>query len=323
MQMSRLRHSSLWLDYGRAGRKKKFLRNLSAAATAGEYLWTASDEMRSIECLAPYEDGYRLYRQFMLNKLFPGLPGAQPCHEADIEALDVAQGRLWVSGSHSLTRRVLRKSDTDGVDPRIRKRPSRRLFGAMPLSKDGSTVSPGDALPFKGVGSMRSVLGSNAHIAPFMELPSKDNGLDIEGLTVYRKWIHVGLRGPVVDNVAVIAAFVMKDNFVVDEAGLVLHFVDLGGLGVRDLTRWKDGILILAGPVSSADGPFKLHHWQPRRTQKTQKPKRLADVPFWPDHPEGMCVLERGGAEGLLVLCDTSNPNRVNGTRYRAEWIAL
>ena len=48
--------NDIWLDYAAAGRKAKFLPNLSAVAAAGQYLWTASDEVRTIECLAPRQE---------------------------------------------------------------------------------------------------------------------------------------------------------------------------------------------------------------------------------------------------------------------------
>ena len=215
------------LDYLKAGRKPKFLPNLSAAAFAEPFLWTASDEMRTIECLAPYRRGFRLHRQISLDVLFPGLPGADSAQEADIEALDVAEGLLWICGSHSLTRQSQTKARGNRVHPRIRKRPSRRLFGAVSLSEGGGNViSPGHAMPFQGNGSLRALLGKTPHIAPFMGLPSKENGLDIEGLAILRKKVYVGLRGPVVENAAIIAAIALKANFSMDEDTLFLHFVD-------------------------------------------------------------------------------------------------
>jgi hypothetical protein len=145
------RNSSVWLDYRQAGRAPKLLANLSAVTVAGEYLWTASDEGRTIECLAPYRGAYRLHQQYALDDLFPGLPRAALGQEADIEALDVIGGRLWVCGSHSLTRRSQRKTKSDHVDARIRKRPSRRLLGAVTLSEDGNALhAPGRAPPFAG-----------------------------------------------------------------------------------------------------------------------------------------------------------------------------
>jgi Protein of unknown function (DUF3616) len=87
--MRRASRGTIWLDYAEAGRKRKFLPNVSAVAVSGDYLWTASDEMRTVECLEPNGRGYRLHRQFKLDELFPGLPGAEKELEADVEALDV------------------------------------------------------------------------------------------------------------------------------------------------------------------------------------------------------------------------------------------
>src|SRR5262249_3592451 len=164
--MRRASRGTIWLDYADAGVKPKFLPNLSAVAASGDDLWTASDEMRTVECLEPHGQGYRLRRQFKLDALFPGLPGAEKELEADVEALDVAHGRLWVGGSHSLTRRARDRTDAI-VDHRIRERPSRRLLGSVELTKDGGAlVAPGKALPYDGLGSLRAMLGSLSHIAP-------------------------------------------------------------------------------------------------------------------------------------------------------------
>jgi len=59
------------LDYRDAARDPALLHNLSAVAVAGRFLWTASDEGRSLECLEPDGDGYRLRRQYRLDSLFP------------------------------------------------------------------------------------------------------------------------------------------------------------------------------------------------------------------------------------------------------------
>jgi hypothetical protein len=321
--MRQASRATIWLDYADAGRKQKFLPNLSAVAASGNYLWTASDEMRTVECLQAQGRGYRLHRQYKLDDIFPGLPGADKELEADVEALDVAHGRVWVCGSHSLTRRSRDKNEAV-VDPRIRDRPSRRLLGSVELSRGGGDlVIPGKALPYEGAGGLRAMLGSIPHITPFMDLPSKENGLDIEGVVVFRRKLYVGMRGPVVDNIALVPAIAMTPEFGVDEAGMFVHFVDLGGLGVRDMTRWSSGILILAGPVNGADSPFRLLQWKPRRTGKIQKPETLRELRAGSDHPEGICSLSRAGADGLIVLYDTKSDKRISGTRYRADWFKL
>ncbi|WP_354098738.1 DUF3616 domain-containing protein [Bradyrhizobium sp. S3.2.12] len=41
-------------------------------------------------------------------------------------------------------------------------------------------------------------------MSPFIDLPSKENGLDIEALAVAGRRIFLGLRWPVVDSIAII-----------------------------------------------------------------------------------------------------------------------
>jgi hypothetical protein len=197
-------------------------------------------------------------------------------------------------------------------------------LGAVPLSKDGGEISgPAVALPFKGEGSLRALLAANSYLAPFKNLPSKENGIDIEGFVAFRDKNYVGLRGPVVQNIAVIAEIGIGAGLKLNERSLFLHFVDLAGLGVRDLTRWQDRILILAGPVSSANGPFGLFSWKPQRTGKIQVPQKKQPLASGLDHPEGICPLRRGREQGLMVLYDTTNPQRTKGTRYRADWMKI
>src|SRR5262245_36616085 len=117
----RTRH--LWLDYAKASRKSKLLRNLSAAAMAGRFLWTAADEGRTIECLAPTRDGFRLSMQINLDAIFRNIPGAEdeprPA-EIDLESIDVAHDRLWICGSHCRVRKDRKKQKNLGrLSPKI------------------------------------------------------------------------------------------------------------------------------------------------------------------------------------------------------------
>jgi Protein of unknown function (DUF3616) len=76
------------------------------------------------------------------------------------------------------------------------------------------------------------------------------------------------------------------------------------------MTRWGRGIMILAGPVNGADSPFRLLQW----TRQIQKPEKVQDPQPGADHPEGVCALNRAGAEGLIVLYDTKSYKRISGT---------
>src|SRR6476659_2857105 len=97
------------LDYAGARGLDEILINLSGVAVAGEFLWTASDEGRTVECLRPDGGGYRFHKQHCLDDLFPGLPNdsndKNKPEEADIESLAICDNTLWICGSHCRVRR--------------------------------------------------------------------------------------------------------------------------------------------------------------------------------------------------------------------------
>jgi hypothetical protein len=320
------------LDYRDAAREPKLLHNLSAVAVAGRFLWTASDEGRTLECLEPDGDGYRLRRQYRLDSLFPDLPGKKSDDEADVEALAVDRDCLWICGSHCWVRK---KTESPSLlSDEIVERPSRHLLGRVKLVDDGGRIADfGEVLSFTGRGSLREALAKNKFLGPFLELPSKENGLDIEGMTVGADGkLLFGLRGPLFDSFAAVVAAEIearkRGRLQIKKRSIVLHFLDLGGLGVRDLTRSGDEMFVLAGPVTSAPAPFRIYRWKPQDPTYVQRPVLLHEWAYsWgtstpaedPENPEGLSVLDRG-RPGLLVLFDRPRLSRIEGTRYFADW---
>ncbi|MGH8968027.1 MAG: DUF3616 domain-containing protein, partial [Actinomycetes bacterium] len=92
--------------------------------------------------------------------------------------------------------------------------------------------------------------------------------------------------------------------------------LDLDGLGVRDLCRHNDDLLILAGPSMDLDGPVRVYRW--RGTAQIDAPEVVhraelqheLDLPFGAgtDHAEGIAVLPDGA---LLVVYDSPDPARM------------
>jgi hypothetical protein len=299
---------------------------------AGRFLWTASDEGRTLECLEPDGDGYRLRRQYRLDSLFPDLPGKKSDDEADVEALAVDRDCLWICGSHCWVRK---KTESPSLlSDEIVERPSRHLLGRVKLVDDGGRIADfGEVLSFTGRGSLREALAKNKFLGPFLELPSKENGLDIEGMTIGADGkLLFGLRGPLFDSFAAVVAAEIearkRGRLQIKKRSIVLHFLDLGGLGVRDLTRSGDEMFVLAGPVTSAPAPFRIYRWKPQDPTYVQRPVLLHEWAYsWgtstpaedPENPEGLSVLDRG-RPGLLVLFDSPRLSRIEGTRYFADW---
>jgi hypothetical protein len=236
-----------------------------------------------------------------------------------LEALDIVDGRLWLTGSHCIVRPKRKDGTPDGSD--LDEQPSRHLLGRVDIDKKGRALpKTARALPFTGKRSLRGVLARDKQIAPFLKIPTKENGLDVEGVVVARKRLLLGLRGPVIATRAVLLDLPLKTALKDPAKGLRKHFLDLGGLGIRDLSHRGDELLILAGPVTSTSGPFRLYRWRRRLLKKA--PELLHEWKLKQENPEGVCYLERDGRPGLLMLYD--NPKeRVKGSTYQADWFPL
>jgi uncharacterized protein DUF3616 len=325
------------LDYAGVNGLDDILKNLSGVAADGRFLWTASDEGRTIECLEPDGDGYRLRKQHSLDKLFRNFAeeseDKNSPDEADVESLAVCDGALWICGSHCMVRRQTkrdRQKERDKLPYPLRAefntRAGRHLLGKVALKDEGGGLAkPGSNFPFRSEkGNLHGILKENPFLEPFIDLPSKENGLDVEGFsTSDGKSLFLGLRGPRVDRYAVVVEIRVTNGLKPSKGKSVTHFLDLEGLAVRDLAHFDDDILVLAGPVGESPGPFDLFRWRPRHSRCAQKATNL-DWPIDPkkEKPEAICRLDRNGRSGLIVLYDSPDPcKRINGSRYTADWI--
>jgi len=102
--------------------------------------------------------------------------------------------------------------------------------------------------------------------------------------------------------------------------GYAKHFLDLQGLGIRELTTDGDALQILAGPTMDLDGPIALYRWQgafESQQQTVVTGDQLELVAHLPvgrgdDHPEGICWLP-GGGRRLMVVYDSPAKHRLHG----------
>ncbi|GIE70520.1 DUF3616 domain-containing protein [Actinoplanes palleronii] len=311
--------------------------NLSAVRLDGPVLWIAGDETATIERLTadnperPAEFGDEA--RFRLGDLVD-LPGADADEEADVEGLARSGHFLWAVGSHSLRRKQIR-SHHDG--PKALKRlartegqDNRQILVRLPIADVDGVPTPvpekvvdgvrHQAAALSGKDDLRRLLRDDEHLARFLPIPGKDNGLDIEGIAVRDDRVYLGLRGPVLRG----WAFVLEVRPYVTEdepARLRLrpfedgrpyrkHVLDLNGLGVRDLCPDGDDLLVLAGPTMALDGPVRIYRWH--GAARTEMPSIVRDklisreleLTFGEgdDHAEGMSML---GDDRVLVVYDS------------------
>lgn len=321
--------------------------NLSALRLDGRCLWVAGDETATIERLVGDDDRQECTRQrtFRLADLVD-LPGDAD-EEADIEGIARAGPFLWAVGSHSLKRKKIKdKHDGDKAFDRLATVGgdiNRQVLVRVPVEDDedglphavrrtgvGGQRLTAAVLGAPGDRSLRDLLADDEHLGPFVPVPSKDNGLDIEGLAVFGERVYVGMRGPVLRGWALLielSPFVDPD----DPGRLRLrefedgqpyrkHVLDLEGLGIRDLCPHGDDLLVLAGPTMDLDGPVRVYRWHGAcvaEAPSVVRGDRLTcelELPHGRgvDHAEGIDVLPPDdGGERLLVVYDSPAPERL------------
>jgi hypothetical protein len=321
--------------------------NLSAVRSDGAHLWLAGDETATIERLVldsatcPTRAGRQ--RSFRLADLVQ-LPGP-PNGEADIQGIARDGDWLWVVGSHALVRRRPKPEHDEAKVVRrlgkVRRDPNRFVIARLAVhlgmdrrpepvrvTRDGRRSALVGA---PGAETLVDLLRADTHLAPFLAIPGKDNGFDAEGLAVVGERVYVGLRGPVLRGWAVVLELrPVQDP--TDPGRLALgilpegaryrkHFLDLGGLGVRDLCLDGDDLLVLAGPPTALPGSTRVYRWHGAAATDTARVVREADLSLetvvahgeGDDQAEGITLLAPDAVDPrarLLVVYDTPAPAR-------------
>jgi Protein of unknown function (DUF3616) len=326
---------------------------LSAVVTTENNLWTGSDESIGIDRLTRQADGsYGEHVSFNLNDYFH-LPSGSS-EEVDLEGLDFDGDALWAVGSHSLKRRKPR-GDTlkDQLRAfRIRQfEANRSLLARLPLIRrsesdyfpDPTGISQLDIESGENV--LIAALKKDDYLAPYLAIPGKENGFDIEGIAVRNDRIFLGLRGPVLRGYAVILELALKEiskgeirlkKIGEGKALYRRHFLSLAGLGCRDFAIWENDLLILAGPALDHDGPTMVFRWRDAFTQTEKvslldyekdsqltKEFTLPTSPLHEDKAEGMTLLND---REMLVVYDAPQddrhpqPGMIEGDVIAANW---
>ncbi len=262
---------------------------LSGAAVVGDYLILGADEGHKLHILARTKDGmcWKLQRDVAL---------AKDDQEVDIEAITYGDGALYVVGSHSCRRRRMKPelSVRKNLDRflTVDRHNSRNRLYRLPFNAKNGEVGKADKIDL----TKRLLKDPLLHV--FVVLPSKENGIDIEGMAYRDGALHLGFRGPVLrGNYVPVMVFAFDHP-----KRYALRFVRLQGQGIRDMIAIDDGFLIVSGPVNDAPGPFHLWWWD-GEDQVPGKDRKVRDAV-----PLG-AVSTPGGAkaEGLALLEHSAN----------------
>ena len=271
--------------------------DLSAIGRVGPYLVIGGDEavgpdkdLNIIQVLSKQEDGqYVVAADIVLPDV-----DRNDGRELDIEGIAVDGNLIYVVGSHSSRRNSAaakksykrnRKTFNQG---KIKDAPSRDWLHRIEVNQQVQ------ALEIKSI-SLKKAISDNKALKAFSEIPSKENGVDIEGIAVDDGWVYVGFRGPVFrDNYVPVLKFKFDEH----EESATLLLVKLDGGGIRDMAVVKDGFLIVSGPVGDAPGPYLVYHWN----GQDMVPGKDRDDTSGYIAKLGEIEVSKGKAEGILAL---------------------
>ena len=235
--------------------------NVSGIAIRGELLAIGSDEGSSIQVFK--KTGTDTYRAVPSGPIALDTAGA----EADIEGLAWDNDYLYVTGSHSLARKEA-KADKTVAENHARlaeppkDEPSRKQVFRLKLDADGALV-PGSLEHI----TLDKAFKKHPILDRFRNIPSKENGIDIEAIAVDGDELLLGFRGPSLRGpvIPVLAVRFADHRFETDAVKIKGRFLDLGGRGIRGMTEAPGGgFLVLGGPVGSEPTPYQLYFWDGR-----------------------------------------------------------
>lgn len=330
------------------GKEKRLANGLSAVVQIDDTLWLAHDETATLERLTLIEsapnnqvlaaDHRRFSLPDFLTLPIPPKTKHSPQQEIDVEGLAYADGYIWLVGSHSLKRKKPKSDQNiesnqkrlasiirEGNRFLIARIPVEEHKGCYRLCKTHKKLTAACLQGDENGNELTTALANDPHLSAFLNIPGKDNGFDIEGLAVVNKRLFLGLRGPVLRGWAIILEIAL------DEQGRHLqaigpdrqlyrkHFLQLGGLGIRDLCYQNTDLLILAGPSMDIDGPVTVFRWreaalvQQESFLSAEQIKPVLHLPYGEgnDHPEGMSLFcTKQARPSLIIVNDAAAPWR-------------
>jgi hypothetical protein len=191
--------------------------------------------------------------------------------ELDGEGVAYADGYYYVMGSHGYPRDREHKlypiKDADKIRARI-----------AASSQIVRVAAHTDAPAIVAAGKLRTIIAANPVLSPFLDRRLEMNGLTIEGVAVKDGRLFAGFRAPSLDNGrAAILSVRLGALFGMDPADAKLYRLPLGdGQGVRDLTPYANGFIVLAGPAAHG-GTYAVYWWD-GVSETTRLLRDLADV---------------------------------------------
>jgi hypothetical protein len=262
----------------------------SATITVGSQHFVVADDEDNILRVYSRENGGTPVQSFDLSR-FLRVTARSP--ETDLEGAARIGDRVYWITSHALNK--------NGKD-----RPNRRRFFATKItSTNGAVVIEPAGRPYA---NLLSDLISDPRLQRFDLVaasrrgPKSGDALNIEGLCATPEGtLLIGFRNPIPDDKALIVPLLNPGELI---AGGRARFGDpmllnLGGLGVRSMTRSPTGYWIIGGTFDG-DGRSHLYHW----SGGADSPRRIEHPELVLLNPEAIDPVTVNGTERLFIVSD-------------------
>lgn len=260
--------------------------NLSGIVVTPTFLALATDEGTKIQVLPKRNGRFIAEAKGVINLT----PGAKD--ELDLEGLAWQSPYLYAIGSHSSKRKkrhpdFSNKKNLKRLTP-IYDEPARNQLFRIQLDDNLRPVKI-DSL------SLLPTIESSQILSPFLKIPSKENGIDIEGIAVQNNHLYIGFRGPVLrGNLTPIFKLTM-DSHTFKIQKHKLKWVNLNGLGIRDMVADKQHFYLLAGPVNQTPNQFEIYYWDGKNHLDPMTPDLILPSPSPSAKPEAISLQKLPG----------------------------
>jgi Protein of unknown function (DUF3616) len=225
--------------------------------------------------------------------------------ELDGEGVAYANGSFYVIGSHGHPRDKHHRLDPFAnraeIDARIAA--SSQIVRIRLKPQVRKELGTDDVQDVERSSKLRPVIAAQSDLQPFVDGRLEDNGVTIEGVAVLSDRLYAGFPGPSLDQGMSPLLSVRLDAIFGDApAAPMLNKLPLGAArGVRDLSIFEQGLLVLAGPTGDDEGAYTIHWWSPA-SGRTQ---------FLADITEAAGAGKHSKPEAILPLDKTSSGLRV------------
>lgn len=154
--------------------------------------------------------------------------------------------------------------------------------------------------------------------------PKREGGLNIESLAADGDELWIGFRNPQSKAKEALLIPLLNPKEILNGDVRAKfgdpQFLNLGGLGVRDMTAWDGGFLIIGGDFvdgfQSDAKPSRLFSWKPGTDPKDM------GVNFHDLNPEAIVVIGSGYNAKVLILSDDGKyRGRAHKNAFRGVWL--